>query len=59
MKFDSEMHEGYLMGILDSIETIFKKLLTSDDIIWVVGRLNKWVDDELESRKCEKHNPKN
>lgn len=50
MKFDSEIHEGYLMAILESITTIFSKLLTLDDIRWVMSRLHQWEASEIHAR---------
>lgn len=50
MKFDNEIHEGYLMAILESITTIFSRLCSLDDIRWIMARLNIWVDGEIEHR---------
>lgn len=54
MKFDSEIHEGYLMAILESFTTIFSKLCSLDDIRWIMTRLNQWVDGEIEYRTRNK-----
>lgn len=48
--FETEIQEGYVMAVSESIEVIFQKLLSADEIKWVMNRLNKWVEFELNNR---------
>lgn len=50
MKFDTDMHEGYLMAILESIQVTFKYLLNIDDMKWIIKRLNQYVEEEIKHR---------
>lgn len=48
--FATEMQEGYLMAIEESITSIFAKQLSLDEMEWVLDRVNKWYEYERRAR---------
>lgn len=48
--FKNVGEDNYKDFAYETITTIFRSLLTINDLEWLMPRLNQWVEDEIKAR---------